>query len=87
MTAYKNTNRFNIYEPLFDPKRLFWIGMALKRKALEAFICAVVFICADEYNPTFYFFESYGSKNDCSRSIYLDGSIWKREKYDFECDC
>jgi hypothetical protein len=27
-------NRFNIYEPLFDPKRLFWIGMALKRKAL-----------------------------------------------------
>ncbi len=27
-------NRFNIYEPLFDQKRLFWIGMALKRKAL-----------------------------------------------------
>jgi hypothetical protein len=30
--AYKNTNRFNIYEPLFNPKRLFWIGMALKSK-------------------------------------------------------
>ncbi len=92
MTAYKNTNRLNIYEPLFDPKRLFWIGMALKRKALIPHMNVLEWFgyrcdCADEYNPTIYCFESYGSKNDCSRSIltlkrlfvwlYLEeGKVW-----------
>ncbi len=73
-------------------KRDLWLGMPLKRKVFIKHMNDLEWFgyrcdCADEYNQTFYCFESYGSKNDCSRSIltfkrllvwlYLEeGKVW-----------
>ncbi len=73
-------------------KRDLWFGMPLKRKVFIKHMNVLEWFgyrcdCADEYNPTYYCFESYGSKNDCPRSIltlkrllvwlYLEeGNVW-----------